>query len=797
MVDDKVTEYISENKILMQEWDYEANADLDPQTLKKGSNKKAWWKCTKCGGKWQAAICGRAGKKPTGCPYCAGQKVLAGFNDLKTKYPHIAKEWHPTKNGGLLPSQVMGGSGKKIWWLCDKGHEFEQAICKRTARNGICPICSRRKVLKGVNDLETLFPRIAKEWHPVKNGNLTPSEISRGSNKKFWWKCSKCEYEWEARVADRTIDSTGCPACANKVVVSGLNDLASQFPEIAKEWNYKENGNLKPNEVIAKSNRKVWWICSNGHEYEQSVDLRTVRKYGCPVCANQKILVGFNDLETTHPQIAAEWHSTKNGELCPSDVIAGSKKKVWWECTEGHEYEQAINKRTAQGQSCPYCSGHKVWKGFNDLETKFPVIAKEWHPTKNDRLKPMHITYGSGKKVWWLCPYGHEYQAVVRDRSVGGTNCPECNFRKTTSFGEQAIFFYLKNIFSDALNGYKLFKNSSMELDIFIPSINVAVEYDGGRWHNTEEAHKKEVKKYDICKKNDIILYRVKEKNEQDWLDVADKIFYIEKVTRSNNSEIEKVIRNLVENIKPSTNIDINISKDRNEILSYLTPIFPSLLDERPDVAEKWNVEKNGNLTPKMFSVSSNEIVWWKCPTCGNEWESSINSMTREGRFGCAICSREQQGKTFTKGVVKKVGSLAETNPELAEEWHPTKNGDLKPYDVTAGKFKSVWWLCKKCGFEWSASPNNRKKGVGCPCCSGRVPKIGVNDLETKFPEIAKEWDYEKNFPKKPNEFLPGSNKKVWWKCLLCGKSWEGKICNRTQKNMIGCRSCKRRLLKK
>ena len=796
-MDINIKEYISENEILMQEWDYEANIDLNPNKLKKGSNKKAHWVCKICGGRWQAAICDRVGKKTTGCPYCAGQKVLKGYNDLKTKFPDIAREWHPNKNGDLLPEEVMGGSGKKAWWLCPNGHEYEQTINKRTSRNSTCPICSGRKVKSGVNDLGSLYPTVAAEWHSSKNGNLTPSEISRGSNKKYWWQCRKCGYEWQARVADRTIDNNGCPACANKVVVLGFNDLESQFPEIAKEWNYEKNGDLKPNAVTSKSAKKVWWKCSFGHEYLQGIELKTVRQYGCPYCAGQKVLKGYNDLKTTHPDIASEWHPTKNRKLQPQDVAEGSIRKVWWICSEGHEFEQVVNKRTRRGQSCPYCSGHKAWKGFNDFATKFPELAKEWHPTKNGSLKPLNVTYGSGKKVWWKCPVGHEYQAIVRDRGVGGTNCPVCNLRRKTSFGEQAIFFYIKKVFRDALNGYRLLEGSTMELDIFIPSINVAIEYDGGRWHSSNAAYKKELKKYDFCKKNNILLYRVKENNNQHWEDVADKIYYVEKVVRNDIVGLEKVIKYLIKDISPFVNLDINVKRDRNEILSYLTPINPSLADERPDVAEKWNFERNGTLKPNMFTVSSNEIVWWKCSTCGNEWETSINSMTREGRFGCAICSRVQQGKTFTKGVVKKVGSLAETNPELAEEWHPTKNGDLTPYDVTAGKFKPVWWLCKNCGFEWVASPNNRKKGVGCPCCSGRVPKIGVNDLGTKFPEIAKEWDYEKNYPNKPNEFLPGSGKKVWWKCSICGKSWEGKICSRTQKNIIGCRSCKRKMLKK
>ena len=182
-----------------------------------------------------------------------------------------------------------------------------------------------------------------------------------------------------------------------------------------------------------------------------------------------------------------------------------------------------------------------------------------------------------------------------------------------------------------------------------------------------------------------------------------------------------------------------------------------------------------------MFSVSSNEIVWWKCPECGHEWKSSINSMTREGRYGCAICALKRSGKTFTRNLIRKIGSLADTMPTLAKEWHPTKNGTLTPHDIVAGRNKTVWWLCPKCGHEWQATPANRKKGIGCPCCSGRVPKPGVNDLDTKYPDIAKEWNYKKNSPLTPKDVLPGSGRKVWWKCPVCEHQWQAEIRRRVK----------------
>lgn len=508
------------------------------------------------------------------------------------------------------------------------------------------------------------------------------------------------------------------------------------------------------------------------------------------------------NLASDYPKLAKEWHPTKNGDLLPQIVTSGSGKKVWWVCPIGHEYQQIIKRRTKRGANCPYCSGHRVLVGYNDLATYFPRLAKEWHPTKNGSLTPQDFTCGSGKKVWWVCPNGHEYEATIHDRAnrngKGGTNCPVCNKRHESSFPEQAVYFYVKQLYPSAINKFRGIFEKSMELDVYIPDIRLGIEFDGANWHQTEKEHKREQKKYELCKNNNITLFRIKEHSTERWNDVADCIWYIYKVRKTD--ELQKVVQAIMDSIDIESNmwtrktpishssITVNIEHDRAEILGYLSKVENSLASMRPDVIDKWDYSKNGTLGPEMFTVSSNQIIWWKCPTCGHEWECSINSMTRPGRYGCLECSKAHRGKSFTRGVVAKVGSLADTNPELAKEWHPTKNGDLTPYDVTEGKFKSVWWLCQACGYEWESSPNNRKKGVGCPCCSGRVPKQGVNDLATLYPDLLREWDYEKNTELDPNNLLPGSGKKAWWICSKCGHNWETIIANR--KKGHGCPKC-------
>ena len=118
--------------------------------------------------------------------------MLEGFNDLTTTEPQLAKEWHPTRNAGLEPTEVTSGSNKKVWWQCitHPDHEWQARPLTRTGGSG-CPICGAKKVLEGFNDLTTTEPQIAKEWHPTRNDDLKPTEVTRGSGKKIWWQCNK------------------------------------------------------------------------------------------------------------------------------------------------------------------------------------------------------------------------------------------------------------------------------------------------------------------------------------------------------------------------------------------------------------------------------------------------------------------------------------------------------------------------------------------------------------------------------------------------------------------------------
>ena len=212
------------------------------------------------------------------------------------------------------------------------------------------------------NNLMKLRPDIGKEWNYKKNKSLRPEDFSVYSHKKVWWKCNK-KHTWQATIAARTKNGQGCPICANKIILSGYNDLATLRPEIAKQWNYEKNGELKPTQVSVGSNKKVWWKCEKGHEYCSKINDKTRKNGKCPICANRIILKGYNDLETLRPDVAAEWAKWRN-KLKPSEVGMNSNKKVWWHCHNDHFWEAKINDRTRKnkGTGCPYCAKKRKWR---------------------------------------------------------------------------------------------------------------------------------------------------------------------------------------------------------------------------------------------------------------------------------------------------------------------------------------------------------------------------------------------------------------------------------------------------
>jgi len=249
-------------------------------SLKSG---KLYLKCDK-NHTWLQRMCDLRTNKIT-CPYCSCRKVLTGFNDAETFYPDIIKIWAYDKNN-ITPKDITYKSTKKVWWTCDKGHEYFKSIADITIRGQRCYYCSGKRVLKGFNDLETEFPEISQQWNYDKNpDNVDPTKIRKGSNKKYWWNCDNGHY-YECSVSNR-VQGYGCPYCSGRKAWKGENDLLSRFPEIVKSsWDYDKN-TVKPDEITYGSDKKVW-LCPQGHNYQTVLEYRTRSDSGCPTCAKSR-----------------------------------------------------------------------------------------------------------------------------------------------------------------------------------------------------------------------------------------------------------------------------------------------------------------------------------------------------------------------------------------------------------------------------------------------------------------------------------------------------------------------------
>ena len=604
---------------------------------------------------------------------------------------------------------------------------------------------------------------LMKEYNYAKNSDINLDVITVGSHKKIWWKCS-LSHEWMAAVKNRH-NGSGCPYCSNRKVLKGTNDLASTNPTVANEWNYEKNKGLLPTMISSGSNKKVWWKCSLGHEWQAVVVERAIRGTECPYCANQKVSVGFNDLATTNPTIASEWNYTRNQDLLPTMVPPGSQKRVWWKCSLGHEWQETIVKRTIRGYGCPICSGHKVLAGFNDLATICPDVVREWHPTKNADTTPCDVSPTSNRKVWWICRKGHEWQARIGDRTLKRAGCPICNQEIKTSFPEQAILFYCSKLTSAESRNTDYGK----EIDIYLPKYRTGIEHNGRYYHKDKQ--ELDEKKIAFFAQKGIRIISVNESNKNT---VSDNT--IEYRLSSNKESLNWAIGELLERIG-FEKTDIDVERDASKIYEQyiIAEKATSLATNNPVIANEWNYEKNGLLTPELVSNSSGKKVWWKCDQ-GHEWQATVND--RKKGFGCPYCA----GRMVLQGY----NDLETTHPNLALEWHPTKNGELSPTMVSHGSSRRVWWKCSE-GHEWKMEIAKRCNGYGCPYCSGHAVLQGFNDLSTVNPALAKEWHQTKNGELSPTMFSRGSTRKVWWKCSE-GHEWQATIGNRSRGS--GCPYC-------
>lgn len=400
-------------------FDEELN-NLKADEVVQGSSNQYWFKCENYDHFYLSKI--ERLKRNRRCSYCAGKKVLKGFNDFPTTAPQLLEWWDYSKND-KNPSELSKGSHKNSWWICPKNkHSFQRTVLS-LYKNTACGYCSNQVILTGYNDMATLRPEFLEWWDYDKN-TLNPSEISPFTHKKFWVKC-QLGHSWETN-GDKMSSGYRCPYCNKNRVLKGFNDLATKNPETLKYWNYNKNI-VHPTEVTSRSKKKVWWKCKEEHEWEAIIGDIASGKSKCPICSNHKILLGYNDLLTHCPDIIKHW-SPHNKKL-PEEYTFGAGYIVELICPEdGSFYKKEIFnfvKHAYPFCACPNCtpktsSFEKSVNQFIQKDLQIDTIT-----SNRQIIKPYEIDIViESKKIAIECNgvYWHSDDVIQKSRNMSAKN---------------------------------------------------------------------------------------------------------------------------------------------------------------------------------------------------------------------------------------------------------------------------------------------------------------------------------------------------------------------------------------
>lgn len=416
-----------------------------------------------------------------------------------------------------------------------------------------------------------------------------------------------------------------------------------------------------------------------------------------------------------------------------------------------------------------YTNSQQTLTQFCDKNLAFRYLLDEFDVEKNN-LQPNEISCNKKEKVWWICQKcNHQWLSTISNRIVPH-GCPSCRACPQTSFTEKTIYYYIKKAFPDSLPGYKPKWLKGKEIDVYIPSLNIGIEYDGQHWHQDVN---RDLQKDIICDENDVILIRIREPGCPKYDSCSIK--YASPPPNNDYSHLASCLTFILKYIRDYyvkyNDIDFDIDRDYAEIKELFNRTIKekSLAYSFPDIATEWHPTKNKSRTPMLVSAGSNQKAWW-LGKCGHEWETRISHRTNGSN--CPYCSNQR--------LLVGFNDLITRNSEIAAEWYYEKNYPIKPDQVIIGSNHVYWWKCKN-GHEWSVSVNRRvsKKGYNCPYCSGHRVWPGFNDIGTTHAYLLDEWDYEKNV-KLPSEISKCSYYEAYWIGKQCKHKYQMKVSLKT-----------------
>ena len=570
----------------------------------------------------------------------------------------------------------------------------------------------------------------------------------------------------------------------------------SDDSELLKQWDFDKNTNIRPESTTVFSNKKVWWKCENGHanhSYTAAVRDKYRDRTGCPYCSNRKVLKGFNDLATTRPDLLKDWDYDTN-QKSPCEITSGSSYKANWICHKcGHTWSAIVSSRS-KGNGCKECAKAKRVETASVLRIKrrgsladnYPELLADYDFKKNPA--PDTLSSGSKLKVHWTChKCGHEWDAPVYTRTSPGQGCPKCaiesfkqtinerNTKKIGSLAEKFPELLLEWDSNNIIDPYKIPYTSHQIVSWICPKC-------GRKWNNSirnRTIHKQGC----TCEIGEIISKKVKE--------------------------------------------------------SYLNK-NGSLKENLPIMLKEWDFDKNSKigLYPDKVSPYSQQEAFWCCPRCGHEWKQRISEKTFNLTL-CPNCSRESKTsfpeqtiyfylKQCTKAInrmrlhgfeidiflpdfnigIEYDGMRFHKGKKL--EYDQKKDNELLSNGIQILRIKE--YKGKKPDGDYLIDVNNYFESM-TTVINSLLSKFNLcadvdikrdeqkiyeqyvsmpktNSLSIKYPDIAKEWNKEKNGKITPEMVSYASKKVFWWTCPKCGKEYTASVQSRTIGNGGHCPVC-------
>ncbi|WP_432176680.1 zinc-ribbon domain-containing protein [Streptomyces sp. Tue6028] len=577
------------------------------------------------------------------------------------------------------------------------------------------------------------LPEVARDWDTAGNGRIGADQVAWRSSLLAAWRCHRCGYRGENTVAGRVQiflkrgPAYGCRRCSieRRDRPQPGRSLAEVRPDLAAEFHAELNAPWAATDLTSGSDRKMYWHCvaNLGHApYLQSIANR--RKSGCPACVN-RVVTENNSLLAVSPQIAAQWHPSKNGSVSPGEIVAGSNRRVWWKCARGHEWQAHVSTRVAQQTGCGICcrrqqSGAEVALFAELHELLVPLLGKN---SVRRHVRPDRVERKVARcDILIVGPDGSvvvEYDGAYwhRDR-MDPDRKKALAIRRAGHSVVRVREAPLGPLDPDDVvvnNGAKAYSAATAVLRRmlergWLPAgalVAVAGYVAAGELRGTElcAALLDDVDRPDLGNES---LAATHPALSEEWDYEANGALTPHQVSACTSAPAWWVCP--LGDRYPCAPRERATGRGCSVCSGKRVNARTSLASCRPDLAAEYVPQ--GGRSADDIGVGSHARVSWRCSTCAHEWRAVLRSRTRSGA-GCPACA----GKVATASA-----NLAAVHPAVAATWHPTMNGALRPTGVRPKSNKVVWWLCPECSEAYRGAVSDRvaAKHSCCGACARR-----------------------------------------------------------------------------